>query len=256
MTTEPGPSASSWRKYAFEFLMLFLAVFLGFVAENFREDYGERQQAAELARNFVGELRNDSIVIAEKYRNRLRKEEALIYLMTYFRDSSLSRVPKEFAVNFFIGVSARTPFVFEARTVVLDQLKNSGSLRFFKSNDIQNLIGDLTVTIRNINDRQEVETNELREFVTPLLIRHFDYDFEVQLGRRDTTLNFKAILDYEKSNEVIPFHFKGLDKFQKEEAINSLGLYYGSVSSTRKGHFRKYMEVNAKLLAALRKEYY
>ncbi|MFN9862267.1 MAG: hypothetical protein ACK55U_02550 [Bacteroidota bacterium] len=35
----------NWRKYTFEFLLLFLAVFLGFVADNIREEYSERQQA-------------------------------------------------------------------------------------------------------------------------------------------------------------------------------------------------------------------
>ena len=41
---------------------------------------------------------------------------------------------------------------------MLEQLKNSGSLRYFKNAELQQLIGDLSVAIYNINDRQRLET--------------------------------------------------------------------------------------------------
>src|SRR4051794_10114417 len=42
-----------WEEYILEFFMLFLAVFLGFVAENHREDEVERKRAKEYVMSMV-----------------------------------------------------------------------------------------------------------------------------------------------------------------------------------------------------------
>ena len=49
--------------YFYEFLMLFLSVFSGFIAENLREQYGENQRAKELAQNLYKEILSDSISV-------------------------------------------------------------------------------------------------------------------------------------------------------------------------------------------------
>src|SRR6185295_11376515 len=48
-----------WKHYFFEFLMLFLAVTLGFFVENQREHYVEHQRANEFAKSLVKDLQND-----------------------------------------------------------------------------------------------------------------------------------------------------------------------------------------------------
>ena len=49
-----------WTAYLLEFLMLFLAVFLGFVAENIREHAVEKTRARELLKSFVVDLKKDT----------------------------------------------------------------------------------------------------------------------------------------------------------------------------------------------------
>src|SRR5688572_4000049 len=123
---EPQDSASkplsllkNWKKYTFEFLMLFLAVFLGFVTENVREDFAEKQHSVELAKSFYEELKNDSIAVATRVEGRIRKEQALVYMINFFRDSSLTSSSKTLSVNFIYAITARTPSIFTPRTVVL-----------------------------------------------------------------------------------------------------------------------------------------
>src|SRR4029079_12530143 len=150
-------SRKKWTHYFWEFLMLFLAVFCGFLAEYQLEHKIERDRAKELAKSFYEELKYDSIVVSQKTENRVKAENALLYLAKFFKDSSLTNVSKEFVLNFLYGVYFRTPSKFEPRTAVLEQLKNSGSLRYFKNDELQKLTGDLSVVIQNINDRHEVE---------------------------------------------------------------------------------------------------
>src|SRR5687768_6455502 len=108
-----------WASYFWEFLMLFLAVFCGFLAEYQLEHKIEKDRAKELARNLYWELKGDSSSIALKAQNRIRQEKAISYLMKYYKDSSLTDVSKTFAINFMHGIYFRTPSLFEPRTVVL-----------------------------------------------------------------------------------------------------------------------------------------
>jgi len=237
--------------------MLFLAVFCGFLAEYQLEHKIERDRANELAKSFYEELRNDSANVKLKIQNRIKQENALKYLMSYFKDSSLTSVSKSFVINFMYGISFRTPSLFEPRTVVLEQLKNSGSLRYFKSDELQKLIGDLSVSIHNINDRQSLESLVRIEYINPLIVRHYDYDFEILLTRNSKLSSITAAGEYEKNNEIIPFHLKGMEKFDRQGTINALGLYsMNALASTRIIHYQKYIELNTELLKLLRKEYH
>lgn len=248
-------SKRDWRSYFKEFLMLFLAVFAGFMAENYRDNLSEQSRANELAISFYEELKNDSINVDEKIKNRIIKENALQYLMQYFEDSTLTNVSKTFAVNFSYGISFRTPSLFEPRTVILDQLKNSGSLRYFKSQELQKLVGDLSVAIYNINDRQRLETDVRKEYINPLIVLHYDFDFYKMLAKDGVSI-IKAVPEYEASDTVIPFEFKSLEKFDKQGTINALGFYgFNVLGSTRAVHLKAYKELNAKVLQLLRKEY-
>jgi hypothetical protein len=49
-----------WTHYLWEFLMLFLAVFCGFLAENFREHSVERRKEKEYIKSIIEDLKTDS----------------------------------------------------------------------------------------------------------------------------------------------------------------------------------------------------
>ena len=243
--------------YLWEFLMLFLAVFCGFLAEYQLEHKIEKDRASELAKSFYEELKGDSVNVATKVKSRIKQEKALIYLMQYFKDSSLTHVSKTFVLNFLYGINFRTPSLFEPRTVVLDQLKNSGSLRYFKSNELQKLIGDLSVAIHNINDRQALESAVRMEYINPLIVRHYDYDFDMQLSRDYDISVIKAAAEYELSNEETSFQFKAMEKLDRQATINALGFYgRAGVASTRLIHYNNYIDLNTALLKVLRREYH
>ena len=236
--------------------MLFLAVFCGFLAEYQLEHKIERDRAKELARNLYDELTSDSINAALREQYRIRQENALLEVVKYLKDSSLTNVSKNFTINFIYGPLLRSRAIFEPRTVILEQLKNSGSLRYFKNKELQKLIGDLTVAIQNVNDRQALETQIRLEYLNSILIENYDYDFEIQLRQNRTIDIFTALNKYENSNDSIPFRLKGADKIDRQKAINIMSFYaISAMEATRNVHLKKYIDVNAELLKVLRKEY-
>jgi hypothetical protein len=238
-----------------EFLLLFVAVFLGFLAESARERFAEKQQAIELAKSFYEELKNDSVTVAEKVEARIKKEQAIEYMVRFFKDSSLTSSSKELSINFIWAITARSPIIFTPRTVVLEQLKSSGSLRYFKNKELQKLIGDLSVDIDYINTRQAYEESIFHTYIEPIMVGHHDYDFQFTLFAGNGI--FDRLADYEKSTEYFPFHLSNVEKLDREATVNALGYYHtNGLKATRLIPFKKYREVNAATLRALRKEYH
>ena len=245
-----------WTHYFWEFIMLFLAVFCGFLAEYQLEHKIEKDRAKELAKSFYQELKEDSAMAVVKVKNRLKQEESIGYLIRFLKDSSLENVSKEFSLHFLYGIVFRSPTLFEPRVMILEQLKNSGSLRYFKNDELQRLIGDLTVTIRNIYDRQELESRHRMQYLDPLIINHYDYDFDARVKQGDRSI-FEAIEKYESSDEIIPYRINELQKLDRSNSINVLAFYKVNViSSTRITFIERYRKINAALLRILREEYH
>ena len=246
-----------WTHYFWEFLMLFLAVFCGFLAEYQLEHKIERDRAKELAKNLYEELKNDSVNVATKYQSRNKQESAMQYLTSYFKDSSFTNFSKEFVINFHYGVMFRSPYLFEPRTAILEQLKNSGSLRYFKSKQLQKLIGDLSVAIYNINDRQALETSVRAEYINPFIAKHYNYDFDNAVRQFKGKTVFENLLRYEKSDTIINFQFVNTETMNTSLFANYISFYtFSGMRGTRTLHFQNYMEINAELLKLLRKEYH
>jgi len=185
-------SHKKWTHYIWEFLMLFLAVFCGFLAEYQLEHKIERDRAKELAVSFYNELRADSVAVGTVINQRARKDKALTYLRNYFRDSSINNCSKTFALNFSYGYIMHSPTVFEPRDAILEQLKSSGSLRYFKNKDLQTLTGNLSVAIANLRKRNDYEWTFYHENVHPFLNQHNDMDFydRISMDSKNTTLNY------------------------------------------------------------------
>lgn len=246
----------TWKHYFWEFLMLFFAVFCGSLAEYQLEHKVENDRGQELAKFFYEELKNDSVSVAEKYYKRIEQENALQYLMDDFTNNNIADPEKKFAINFHKGFLLRRRTLFDARTSVLSQLKNSGSLRYFKNNDLQKLIGDISVTIQDLKDRQAFKTTFRENYITPFLIKHYDTRFELAIRKFGGSDLAENLLRYERSDTIIPFSLHKLETFDAGEATNILGLFSINSRGSRTIQFEKYIEQNTELLKLLRNEYH
>lgn len=81
-----------------------------------------------------------------------------------------------------------------------------------------------------------------------------DYDFQFKLFEGNGI--FDRLLDYEESNEYIPFSLSRVEKIDRQAIMNVLGYYHtNGLKSTRLISFEKYIEMNAATLGELRREY-
>src|SRR5665213_2369444 len=193
-----------WHEYLLEFIMLFLAVFLGFVAENIRETSVEHGREKEYARALYDEFYADSITYTHKVNARLGKERDCDYLYSYIKDSSLTNLPKKFYPAYTTVFFLINSYTFEPKDGVLSQLKSSGSLRYFKDPELQKLFGDISVAINNVRDRNDQEYQFFANPVKPFILQHYDFKWVNDLQKMNKTEdNIDLVGLYLKSDTVI-----------------------------------------------------
>ncbi|MGB4846348.1 MAG: hypothetical protein WBP41_00420 [Saprospiraceae bacterium] len=245
----------NWKSYFWEFVMLFLAVFCGFLAEYKLEHVIESEREKELASNFYNELKADSSTFQIAIGNRQRKDAAFNYMKRFFADSNVALCSKAFSVNFFYAFATFSPSIFEPNDAILTQLKNSGSLRYFKDHELQELTGKISVAISNLRKRNDMELSFNYEFINPFYIKHNDPSWNDKILRDSSVFALVTLRQYESSDKQIPFHFQKLDNFDRVEAINTINLCQLTFRGTWRKQYHDYEILNAKLLEALRKEY-
>jgi len=245
-----------WGEYLLEFFMLFLAVFLGFVAENVRETTVERGREKEYAGSLYAEFYADSVAINSKINARLTKESDCDYLNRYIKDSSLINLPKEFYPAYTTVFYLINSFTFEPKDGVLNQLKSSGSLRYFKSAELQKLFGDISVAISNLRYRNEQEYQFFANPVKPFILKHFDFTWVNDLRKTNENAYYMDLINsYRKSGTFIKANILNLASFDRVEAANMVMFYKAMLVASRTLQMKDYITANTKLLKALREKY-
>ena len=246
----------NWKSYLQEFFMLFLAVFFGFLAEYQLEHVIEHQREKEYALALYNELLDDSVVIANKVKIRLEKERDMDYLNSFFKDSNLAKTPKEFYPAFTTSFYLFNTYTFEPKDGILNQLRNSGSLRYFKSIELQKLFGDISVYINNIRSRNEQEYQYFASPLKPFLLKHFNFGWLDELRKEDANSNILDLLNtYRKSDHFNEGKILNPDTFNRGEASNMIYFYKQMLTSTRTLQMLNYINTNHQLLQMLRKNY-
>ena len=235
--------------------MLFLAVFLGFLAEYRLEHFIEHKRTVELARNLYEELKDDSVQVQNKIKGRIFKEECLMYVRDYFRDSSLVSLPREFYPRLSIGFILSSYYQFEPKDGMLNQLTNSGSLRYFRNAELQRYLGEIAVVIKNIKVRNEQEYDFLAEFIRPFMIDHYDYKWLMLITKEGSTGSFVAFQKYLSGDTTIQSTLLNVDKLDKQKAYNIISHYLNIIRGSRQLHAQNYIDVNKKLLKVLKDNY-
>ena len=115
-----------WKEYITEFLMLFFAVSLGFMAENIREGYIEKERSHELVSSFIRDVElnivlMDSLIQSNK-KSLLKSDSIALYIVKTKKDIDLNLV-YEIPVLSYRYLNNNDTY---------DQMKSTGSLRYVK----------------------------------------------------------------------------------------------------------------------------
>jgi len=147
-----------WTHYFWEFLMLFLAVFCGFLAEYGLEHKIETDREKQYVRTMIEDLKLDTSVLNGVIQARTRRIEMLdsLSLMLYEAGNKDHLSDLYFFSRYISRVSPIT-FTYNDRTI--QQMKNSGGLRLIRNRVVSDSIILYDSGVRYIESAQEREAN-------------------------------------------------------------------------------------------------
>jgi len=144
-----------WTHYLWEFFMLFLAITLGFMVENRREHYIEHNRAKVYAKGMIKNLAEDTMELSQIIHN---GELAAVFLdsfLTLISDHDFDKIPT--GKLYFYGLWGGYMRGFESNDATFQQMKSSGSLRYFDNPVLEQLIGEYDQLIRSMHSLDEID---------------------------------------------------------------------------------------------------
>jgi len=224
-----------WGEYLLEFLMLFLAVFLGFIAENEREHFVEHQREKKFARRLLSDLRQDSLFFETRIsllEKRQNAHKRFLEIMT-----SPVRPTDAEVMRGFVPLLTGTNNDFT--TATYNQMKTSGSLRYINNDS-------LTTSLQKYYDVLLAKTSRDSEgadkFFTDYIISYMTKHFRFQ--------------DF-KPSDGAPIHIQLLNRSAEsdQELINIMGVW-SSNCDTQLDLQRPAQKQMLELIKLIKKEYH
>ncbi len=133
-----GHEKKTWKNYFWEFFMLFLAVFCGFLAELQLEHYVEGQREKKYVMHLIQDLEKDSVSLSQFSTEIDRRVKRIDSLLQILISDNYSNNGNE--MYYFARRLVRSPNYFPSDASIL-QLKYSGNFRLIKNSILVKQIG-------------------------------------------------------------------------------------------------------------------
>ncbi len=187
-----------WTHYFWEFLMLFLAVFCGFLAEYQLEHKIERDRGKQYIRSFYNDLKTDTAEFAELIEGYEIKKKAFSKRNECYDSLSGNiRIFNPCIVELIRKCSGFPDFVNADQTLL--QLKNAGGLRLLRQTDADSIL-DYDKQLRVFIKFETTGFQERQYRIRELLYSILNYK-SLMLKEADPTIPILISTEPEKINE-------------------------------------------------------
>ena len=236
-----------WTHYLWEFLMLFLAVSLGFYAENFREVILHKKEVKTHLNSLISDLQTDinlfdSVIDRNTYGAQMA--DSLIELL----HSDITNTPEIYFTA--RTVTANLGYCY-TNSKSFDQMKSSGLLRYIKPKRLLDSIGTYYVSFQWLTNQTELLRLKMDEIHKKNAMLFDSYVFQQMMnigmttfGGRRTIINKPAVKPALLSADA--------------KDLNTVSLNYHYYSSTIKFYLRTAITLRkraARLIEIIKKEY-
>jgi len=227
--------------YLWEFLMLFLAVFCGFLAENQREHLVEHNREKQFMISLVEDLETDTTELQKAIRRAdstgKYADSALYYLLSY---KFSSEIDAHFTELFTIA-GQRLTLINTDRTS--SQLKNSGAMRLIRNKKV---VTDIIKYWRAID-----ESNITLERYLIYRNAGRELSFKLFIGPQVYQRGYHLPADSVRSLKVFDTDVKKWD-----ELINLVTITGGVARNGHLTNLKNQYEMAVRLIALINKEYH
>ena len=228
-----GSSPKKWTHYLWEFLMLFLAVFCGFLAENQRERIVEHEREKEFIRSLADDLNSDieqsNATLIKLQDTRTATDSIVMLLASPGIEQNSNQVYRLWSTHF-----GYADFFENDRTI--QQLKSSGALRLIRKKNVSDSIMNYDRVVKDYNGQDDLMSRVLSN-TTPY------YQF----------FDFISLDDPANLNKPVPFPAKGIAMMNEVYANRKIWSFALGALIKR---LRVVNETAKRTLDLIRKEYH
>jgi len=159
-----------WKEYLLEGFMIFIAVMMGFIAENIRETITNSEHARQLTAQLVQDLKADTVKLNDTYRGEtgiMKYNDTLFNLL----QQPLAKADLK-GIQRLIGRS-HSLWPFHPSLGATGAIKNELHLKQFSNSQIISYISKFEGHIELLHTVQDITLLYQRKFLDPFLYSHF-----------------------------------------------------------------------------------
>ena len=217
-----------WTHYFWEFIMLFLAVFCGFLAEYYLEHTIEHNREKQFIESLIKDIEADTAQLSNIRGFRLARVRSIDSLNNYLAKNTSGTISLN-GIQLLRDVRGHVSFYQNSGT--LDQLKNAGGLRLIRKRNVVDSIQAYDQQIKKMALRDAFETEEMRyavrlsyKMIDGIMISRVYADTNYYNNNRlrtelAKTIPFNAQYVSEYLNSLVTFRFVVLNNMWLQESI-------------------------------------
>ncbi len=161
------PKPKKWKEYFLEFLMIFLAVTLGFLAENFREHLNDRGKEKQYIESFIHNLRDDTTRLRHVIKSNVRQLNGLDSLLM-LSDANMAFDSNRKLFYSYVIRYCYTSSTFTSNDATLQQLKSTGDYRLIEKANVADSLTKYESEINSLYKQAEFYEVYFKEIVSLL----------------------------------------------------------------------------------------
>ncbi len=232
-----------WKEYFLEFLMIFLAVTLGFFAETIRENIRDKHRENDYIAGLISNIQSDTSNLKgliDRNDLELRGIDSLLKVSKI----NFLNIPVQDSIFYYGLHYTFNLHLFDFNDLTLVQLRNAGGYSLIKTNRVADSIA--------FYESKNIDIKVQERFV-------IDYYTQTMTSFKqilDITLTSKFFQDYETKNAIPPdIHvLTSKDEERMSLLYNNYWIYRGSLSGYN-GKLKKHLEYLNGFIAFLKKSY-
>lgn len=168
---ETHDHGKKWANYFWEFIMMFFAVFCGFLAENQREHFIENQREKQFVHSIAEDLKQDIYDLDSIITVREAKDKMMDSLFKLLHAPDITEHGKD--IYYFTRWIPRTyRFYTHDRTML--QLKNAGNWRLIHNKKVSEALQSYDGYVRSLTVYIEEREETLVKIIYPSINKLFD----------------------------------------------------------------------------------
>jgi hypothetical protein len=240
-----------WGEYLLEFFMIFFAVFLGFLAENIREHFSEKETAKQYARSLIHDLEKDTMMVQVDIKQMKGIISTVDSVASFLRNKSIGDLNNRTLYYYTRFECDYRPYTWSRAT--LDQIKSSGSLRYFGNDSIIMRISAYDAFTKHLDEDFNGD-NERNDKVSAKRDNIVNLNYPFELSERVPGDSIPFLNNASKSKTDLPLLTTNMNEIRS--LVNDYLVIKNNYKVRGEGELPRLIDDASQLISMLKNEYH